>query len=111
MMPPNHATIRGRAALERYFADLFARSRFEFSFTSSRIEVSGDVAVERVEYRALIRSHDGSAIGDDAGKGVHVFRRQPDGSWKLWQDIWNSDRSASPQPALDAVQTQGESRS
>jgi ketosteroid isomerase-like protein len=30
----------------------------------------------------------------DAGKGLHVYRRQPNGSWKLALDIWNSDRPA-----------------
>ncbi|MCH7490100.1 MAG: hypothetical protein IID05_05335 [Gemmatimonadetes bacterium] len=27
----------------------------------------------------------------DVGKGFHVYRRQRDGSWKIAQDIWNSD--------------------
>ena len=33
---------------------------------------------------------------EDAGKGLHVYRRQSDGSWKLMLDIWNRDRPAEP---------------
>jgi ketosteroid isomerase-like protein len=29
-------------------------------------------------------------------KGLHVLRRQTDGSWKIIQDIWNND---APPPA------------
>jgi len=34
---------------------------------------------------------EGGPVVQDRGKGLHVYRRQPDGSWKLAQDIWNSD--------------------
>jgi hypothetical protein len=30
---------------------------------------------------------------EDVGKGLHVYGRQSDGSWKLTHDIWNSDHS------------------
>ncbi len=26
-------------------------------------------------------------------KGIHIYRRQPDGSWRIAQDIWNSDEA------------------
>jgi ketosteroid isomerase-like protein len=91
LMPPHHPSVRGRLALETYFRDLFARSRFAFSFTSSRIEVAGDVAFEHVEYTASACPVAGGPAVQDVGKGLHVYRRQADGSWKLAVDIWNSD--------------------
>jgi len=53
--------------------------------------VAGDVAIERVEYTASAWPAEGGPPVQDVGKGVHVYRRQTDGSWKLAQDIWNSD--------------------
>jgi ketosteroid isomerase-like protein len=53
--------------------------------------MSGEVAVERVEYRAIVSLKDGGTTTEDTGKGLHVYRRERDGSWKLSDDIWNSD--------------------
>jgi uncharacterized protein (TIGR02246 family) len=101
LMPPHHPSVHGRLALERYFGALFSRSRFTFSFTSSRIEVVGDVAFERVEYSVSASPADGGPAVHDAGKGLHIYRRQADGSWKLAQDIWNSDNPAGEPASKD----------
>lgn len=94
LMPPHHPSVRGRPAIERYFKQLFAQTRLTFSFTSSEIHVSGDTAFERVEYAVSARPvRDGLEL-QDVGKGLHVYRRQPNGSWKLALDIWNSDTAA-----------------
>jgi hypothetical protein len=39
--------------------------------------------------------HSSSPI-EDVGKGLQVYARQPDGSWKLTHDIWTSDESVAP---------------
>ena len=94
LMPPHHPSVRGRSDVERYFRQLFEQTRFTFSFTSSQIHVSGDTAFERVEYAASARPAQGGSEVRDVGKGLHVYRRQPNGSWKLAMDIWNSDTPA-----------------
>ena len=94
LMPPHHPAAHGRLEIERYFNRLFRESRFEFSFTSSRIHVSGDIAFERVEYAASAWPKQGGPELRDVGKVLHVYRREPNGSWKLAVDIWNSDKPA-----------------
>ena len=84
-------TFVGREAIAAYFRSLFARLEFHFTFTATELQVSGDMAVERVEYHAVVRSTDGGATTEDTSKGVHVYRRESDGSWELSDDIWNSD--------------------
>jgi ketosteroid isomerase-like protein len=92
LMPPHHPPVQGHQAILQYFRSLFSRSRFRFTFTSSHIHIAGDTALERVRYRAMIwREREAPPI-EDEGKGLHVYGRQPDGSWKLTQDIWNSDQ-------------------
>jgi uncharacterized protein (TIGR02246 family) len=93
LMPPHHPAVQGRVEIGRYFERLFQRSRFAFSFSSSQIEVCGGVAFERVDFTASVHPLDGGPHKRDAGKGLHLYRRQPDGSWKLAMDIWNSDRT------------------
>jgi len=99
LMPPGHPSVHGRDALERYFSRLFSERRFTFTFTSSHIVVDGDIAIERVEYTASAWPREGGPAVEDHGKGVHVFRRQADGTWKLLQDIWNSDGRRDSIPA------------
>lgn len=93
LMPPHHPSVHGRLAIEEYFTQLFRRAAFRFSFTSSRIDLSGDLAVERVEYAASIWPIEGGPEKRDGGKGLHVYRQMPDGPWKLIMDIWNSDNA------------------
>jgi ketosteroid isomerase-like protein len=97
LMPPNHAVVRGRAELEQYFKERFSGTRFRLAFTFSDIQLAGDLAFERLAYTAVIWPAGGAKPVDDAGKGLHVYRRQPDGLWKLALDIWNSDGPAAPQ--------------
>lgn len=58
------------------------------------VEVRGDLAFVRGRYR-LRGIGPGGRIEDD-GKMLEVWRRQPDGDWRLARDIWNSDRTPSP---------------
>ena len=97
LMPPNHPAVHGHQAIGEYFRSLFLRARFRFAFTSSHIHVAGDTALERVTYTVVIRPGAGAAPTEDAGKGLHVYERQANGSWKLTCDIWNSDRSGQVQ--------------
>jgi uncharacterized protein (TIGR02246 family) len=99
LMPPHHPPVHGREALRSYFRDLFARQRFRFAFTSTVIELAGDMAFEHVTYTATAWPAAGGPALEDRGKGLHVYRRELDGTWKLIRDIWNSDRAADPSPA------------
>jgi uncharacterized protein (TIGR02246 family) len=98
MMPPHHPSVHGHKALAEYFHRLFSRSRFRFQFTSPDIQITGDTALEIVTYTAVISPIGGASSIEDAGKGLHVYRRQSNGTWKLALDIWNSD---APGPAAN----------
>lgn len=93
LMPPHHPSVQGHQAIAEHFRNVFSRSRFRFRFTSSRIHLDGDTALEHVTYTATIWPGDDAPPIEDVGKGLHVYQRQPDGTWKLTNDIWNSDQT------------------
>jgi uncharacterized protein (TIGR02246 family) len=93
LMPPHHSSVHGHAAMAEYFRGVFAARRLSFTFTGSSITLLGDVAFERLTYTVVATSVTGGLLAEDVGKGLHVYARQPDGRWKIAQDIWNSDRS------------------
>jgi uncharacterized protein (TIGR02246 family) len=96
LMPPNHASVHGRAAIETYFRELFERFRFRFAFNESETSVDGDTAIQRIRYTAEVWVATSTAPSAVRGKGLHVYKREPSGAWKLAIDIWNTDE---PSPA------------
>jgi uncharacterized protein (TIGR02246 family) len=96
LMPPNRTAVQGRPALAAYFKERFSATRFHFAFTSSEIQLAGDVAFERLAYVVTAWPVAGGQATKDAGKGLHVYQRQPDGAWRLVLDIWNSDLPLEP---------------
>jgi uncharacterized protein (TIGR02246 family) len=101
LMPPHHPPVRGRAALAEYFRAVFARAELTFRFTSSVVEVLGAGAVERLSYAARAIPRGGGEAVAEEGTGLHVYRRAPDGTWLLAQDIWHSDGPAATAHAAD----------
>jgi len=99
LMPPHHPSVHGHAAIAEYFRGVFATRRLAFTFAESVVTFAGDVALERLTYTVVATSVTDGTATDDAGKGLHVYTRQPDRRWRIAQDIWNSDRPYVPPDA------------
>lgn len=87
VMLPNRPAIEGREAILKHFAGWPAVSG---GAEIVEIEPRGDLAVVRTRYRLTMKLPTGSVV-TDSGKGVEVWRRQPDGRWLLSRDISSSD--------------------
>ncbi len=90
-MPPNEPTINGTAALRTWFADAAGMFDLNVEYTSSNIVVSGDWAIEHYAGTATFAPKDGSDAMIEQLKGIHIYRRQVDGTWKISHDVWNTD--------------------
>jgi ketosteroid isomerase-like protein/quercetin dioxygenase-like cupin family protein len=62
----------------------------EFGPTKADVSASGDVGYTTGTYRATING------AEENGKYVEVWKKQPDGSWKVKEDIFNADNSGVP---------------
>ena len=88
-LPPNAPAVVGRPAIQAYMKT-FPPFR-DFSMTPRMIDGRGDLAVVRGNY-AMTLSVPGSPAGQkDVGKYLEIWKKQPDGGWKVIRDAFSSD--------------------
>jgi uncharacterized protein (TIGR02246 family) len=91
VMMPNQPAQRGLDAARKNFASMFTPSTVkEFNIKTDDVAVGGDLAVETGNYEMTLQPP-GAREVKDKGKYITVWKRQPDGSWKIIRDIVNSD--------------------
>jgi uncharacterized protein (TIGR02246 family) len=89
VMAPNEPAVQGRAAIEAWMGAL---ARFtEFSVEIVEIDGRGDLAFVRGTGSWTMMPEGASEPIQDTAKYVEIRRKQPDGSWLMAVDIWNSD--------------------
>jgi len=92
LMPPNHSSVEGKQAIEKYLAEIGSQlqaSNFQLSILE--VDVQGDTTIVRGTYSSSFTVPGTDAPMGDRGKTLNVWKRQADGSWKLHRDIWNSN--------------------
>ncbi|MCB0105009.1 MAG: SgcJ/EcaC family oxidoreductase [Caldilineaceae bacterium] len=90
-MPPGSPPVVGKAAIDaRDRADLAVNQYSEFVIDSEEVEVSGDLAFARGTFKVTVTAKSGGDPMHFEGKYTTIFRRQPDGTWKIYRDTFNS---------------------
>jgi ketosteroid isomerase-like protein len=90
-MPPNRAALQGLAETQAFWRGGFAVAKSRVEFTSARVEIAGDIAVDEQRWSMDSTPQGGGMPVHDEGKGIWLLRRQQDGNWKVARAIWNSD--------------------
>lgn len=95
VMPPNEPIVTGREAAIAW-GEAFRRAATveSLDYDKTDISVSGDLAVEHYTGRVTMRMEGSEEPTTETVKGVHVYRKQADGSWKMTMDVWNADAPA-----------------
>jgi len=93
-MWPDAPSIEGHRALREWFEERFARVEARIEKETKEIEICGDWAFERGTYVARIRPKSSGTVRTVRGKYINIFRRQPDGSWRIGRRIRNRDHPA-----------------
>jgi ketosteroid isomerase-like protein len=97
VLPPNAPGVRGRDEVRAWAQAFLKRVRvIEARFTESEVTVGGDLAAERLAFTMTLEPAAGGTPVILTGKGVHLYRKQVDGDWKLSVDIWNADNPPAP---------------
>ena len=94
LMMANEEAWRGRGGIEKGFAGLLSQVSFKDGATKTEdVMLAGDLAAETGTFWWTLQPKAGAEI-KDKGKYLTVWKRQPDGSWKIVRDINNSDLPA-----------------
>ena len=88
VLPPNTEAIRSREEIVSFFGTFPPIT--DMQFEQVEIGGAGDVAYAYGKY-TLTMAPEGEEPFTDIGKYIEIWKRQPDGSWKVAFDIFNSD--------------------
>ena len=91
---PGAPEVVGKAAVHDWISGYFGAFKTHWEKTSIGFTVSGDWAFERYTYKSTDTDKKTGAVSTDVGKGINIFRRSPDGKWRVAVDGWSSDKSA-----------------
>ncbi len=91
VMPPNEPMLTGADAIRTWYQNTVREFSAEGRYTNAQVTVVGDWAIERYDGVMRLTPRAGGAPTEQQMKGIHVYRRQPDGTWRIAQDIWNAN--------------------
>lgn len=97
LMAPDYEGAYGRKLVERLLRQLGEAGYSDLRLETTRVDYSGDMAMELGRFSVVVREADGTTI-PARGKYVRVWRRL--GAWLLLADCWSgtpaavSDRAA-----------------
>jgi ketosteroid isomerase-like protein len=87
-LPPNEPVVQGRASQIAWYK---ANPPFELAEKIVELDGRGDLAYARVTYTLKVRVPGAKEPIVDTGKGMEIWKKQKDGSWKCSCDVFNSD--------------------
>ena len=91
LMPPNR-TVRGRAAIQRYFHWAPPYRQVAHVMTASRLVIRGAMAVEEGTWTSTGQRGDAEPAASSE-RYLLVWVREADGVWRILYDMWHR-----PQP-------------
>jgi len=91
LLPPNEPAVVGVAAARAWFGAFASQFRASVVYTDTNVQFAGDLAVEQYAGNLTLTPVAGGQPITEVLKGLHVYRRDAGGVWKMVQDIWNSD--------------------
>src|SRR5262245_43981978 len=93
IMSPNDSTLYGKDEFKEWLEEYFQYFRVTaFTEPEHSVVLNGDFATECTTYMIALMPVGGRNRIRDDGRGLTIWKRQPDGAWKMWQMIWNSTK-------------------
>ena len=95
VLPPDAPIARGKEESRAIFAALESMPGYSLTWSPSKGDASGDLGYTIGTYRIETQDPEGNLLAID-GKYMTVWKKQPDGTWKVGVDMFNADGAAQP---------------
>jgi len=90
-LPPNSPPIGGMETIRSIYQTEFGSNDFELTITTEEIHVSGDLAYSHSIWKGSVNPKDGSEPFVFNNKNLVIYKRQVDGSWKIFRAMYSSN--------------------
>ncbi len=92
LLPTAEPPVHGKDAIRKEWGHILAIPDFENKSTMTKLEVAsgGDMAYTTGTYLAKMMGENGKPA-TEPGKWVSIWKKQPDGKWRIAVDIYNTD--------------------
>jgi uncharacterized protein (TIGR02246 family) len=96
LMPPGSPAVKGSEEISKFWNGMTSAVSGPFELKTTAVQGSGDLALSTGEYTASLTPKQKGAkpMPVENGKYLGVMKKQPDGSWKLIYDMWNTNAEA-----------------
>ena len=96
-LPPGSAPLMGKAANVAVNGRIYQQSKVEEHWTPLETVIDGNLAYQRGTFTAVATPKAaGGTVRSISGSFLRIYRRQPDGSWVMTRDMFNSGPPDSP---------------
>ncbi len=87
-LQPNGERITGSAALRNLFQTIMATFHSDLTLHSQNLETSGDLAYDSGDFQETLTTIATGAKITSKGSYIIIFKRQPNGSWQIVQQVF-----------------------
>jgi uncharacterized protein (TIGR02246 family) len=94
VFPPDSARIDGRTNIQNFWKGAIEAGLSDLSLKAIEVEDQGDWAYEVGELTYSAPGTSG-ARSTASGKYIVVWKKDTDGTWRIYRDIWNSSPAGS----------------
>jgi len=98
-LPNNGEAVKGKENIKAEMEKMMSMGMKmkDVNFTSVEINAAGDLGYEIGNYSMTMEMAPMGEMKDD-GKYIALFKKQQDGSWKVYAEIWNTN---TPMPSME----------
>ena len=93
-LQPSGERITGSAAIRSLFQSIMSTFNSDLTLQSHNLETSGDLAYDSGDFQETLTNVATGAKISSKGSYITIFKRQPNGSWQIVQQVW----TGSPPP-------------
>ncbi|MGD8866816.1 MAG: DUF4440 domain-containing protein [Gemmatimonadales bacterium] len=98
VMPPDEHPISGMGRLRPLYETVFRTYAFDFRPDVNEVVVAGDLAVVRAFFEETVTPKGEGEPLALSGSWLAVLKKQPDGTWKMWRNMWGAIPAAPTEP-------------